>query len=103
MTDEVLQKLEEIFLIGGTDTEACLYADISPATLYNYQKEHPEFLERKDSLKETPFLKARRTIIKSLDDPNHAFKFMERKKKNEFGPGLEISGELVSKVISLDE
>lgn len=103
MTQEVLQKLEEIFLLGGTDTEACLYADISPATLYNYQKENPKFLERKLSLKETPFLKARRTIIKSLDDPNHAFKFMERKKKEEFGNNIEISGELVSKVVSIDE
>lgn len=94
ITDEVLKKLEEVFLLGGTDTEACLYADISPRTLYNYQKDNPEFLQRKDALKETPFLKARRTIVESLTDPNHAFKFMERKKKAEFGNNIEITGNL---------
>ena len=100
MTDEVLKKLEEVFLLGGTDTEACLFANISPKTLYNYQNEHPEFLQRKEQLKETPFLKARKTIIESLGDPNHAFKFMERKKKGEFGANIEVSGGLtISQVL----
>lgn len=102
MTREVLNKLEEVFALGGTDTEACLYADISPATLYNYQKEHPEFLERKEALKETPFLKARRTIVKSLEDPANAFKYMERKKKGEFGNTLELSGEVTAKIVRLN-
>lgn len=90
MTLEVLNKLEEVFALGGTDQEACMYADISHQTLYNYQKDHPDFIERKEALKEKPFLKARRTIIASLEDPNHAFKFMERKKKGEFGQSMEI-------------
>lgn len=94
MTPQVLNKLEEVFALGGTDTEACMYADISHQTLYNYQKEFPEFVERKEALKEKPFLKARRTIIESLDDPNHAFKFMERKKKQEFGNNIDVTGTL---------
>jgi hypothetical protein len=102
MTEEILNKLEEVFALGGTDKEACFYADISHQTLYNYQKEHPEFVERKEALKETPILKARRTVVKSLEDPNHAFKFMERKVRGEFGPTLELSGELTSKVVRLD-
>lgn len=103
MTQDVLNKLEEVFALGGTDQEACMYADISHQSLYNYQKEFPEFVERKEALKEKPFLKARRTIISSLDNPKHAFKFMERKKKAEFGANIEISGEMVSKIISVDE
>lgn len=102
MTPDVLNKLEEIFALGGTDTEACLYADISPGTLYKYQKEHPEFIERKEALKETPFLKARRTIVNSLDDANNAFKYMERKKKGEFGNTLELSGEVTAKIVRLN-
>jgi len=46
--DIALQKLEEAFAMGCTDLEACLYADISSSTLYNYQKAHPDFLERKE-------------------------------------------------------
>lgn len=100
MTEETLNKLQEVFALGGTDTEACMYADISPRTLYKYQEENPEFIQRKESLKEKPFLKARQTIIKSLDDPNHAFKYMERKKKQEFGANVEITGKLtISQVL----
>ena len=43
MTPQVLQKLELAFSYGCTDDEACFFADIAPATLYNYQKEYPEF------------------------------------------------------------
>lgn len=100
MTDAVLKKLEEAFALGCTDTEASLYADITPRTLYNYQKEHPEFLQRKEQLKEKPFLKARTTIIEALGDPNHAFKFMERKKRSEFGQNVEVTGNLtISQVL----
>jgi len=103
MTNEVLRKLEEVFALGGTDAEAIFYAGISKTAFYEYCKDHPTFAERKESLKDTPILAARRTVVKALNDPNHAFKYLERKKKNEFGPGLEISGEMISKVISLDE
>lgn len=76
----VLQKLEEIFALGGTDQEACLYAGISPATLYNYQERTPAFIERKQALKETPVLKARRTVVESLEtDVNSAWRYVERK------------------------
>ena len=60
MTEAVLRKLEDAFALGCTDLEACLYADISKTTLYDYQKDHPEFAERKEKLKETPTLKAAR-------------------------------------------
>lgn len=103
MTPETISKLEEIFSLGGSDEEACFFAGIGKSTLYNYQKECPEFVERKEALKETPILKARRTVIKSLEEPNHAFRFLERKKRGEFGPTLDISGEVTSKVISVDE
>jgi hypothetical protein len=92
MTDETLRKLEEVFALGGTDIEACLYADISKSTLYNYQQENPEFLERKEKLKERPFLKARQTIVKGLDDPANAKWYMERKGKGEFATRTELTG-----------
>lgn len=78
-TEEVIQKLEQVFALGGTDAEACLYANIGQSTLYKYQNENPQFLERKDSLKQTPILKARQTVIKALDNPKDAQWFLERK------------------------
>lgn len=92
MTPETLAKLDEAFALGCTDSEACLMADISPATLYSWQNTYPEFLERKNALKETPFLMARKTIIGSLDNPQYAFEFMKRKKKDEFSDRSELTG-----------
>jgi len=93
VTKEVLRKLEEVFALGGTDEEACLYADIAMSTLYKYQETHKEFAERKAQLKETPILKARQTVVNSLEDPNIAFKFLERKKKAEFGANVDITSD----------
>lgn len=84
MTPSTISKLEEAFALGCTDLEASLYANIAPATLYNYQDKNPGFLERKDQLKSSPVLKARMTVVNSLDDPVLALKYLERKKKDEF-------------------
>lgn len=92
MTDETVSKLEEVFALGGTDEEACFYANISRQTLYDYQNKYPEFIDRKEQLKQNPFLKARRTIVESLDKPIHAFEYMKRKKKDEFSDRVEHTG-----------
>lgn len=92
--DMVLKKLEEVFAIGGTDKEACFYADISHQTLYNYQQEHPEFVERKEALKERPILKARKEVVNGIEgNPEFALKYLERKKKAEFSLRTEHTGE----------
>jgi hypothetical protein len=85
VNDTVIPKLVDAFSLGCTDEEACLYADIGMSTLYKYQEANPEFVERKKLLKQKPFLKARNTVIKHLDDPDHAEWYLERKGKNEFG------------------
>ena len=93
ITEKVLQKLEDAFAIGSSDREACLMADISPATLYEYQKIHPEFIERKAQLKEMPKYKARATVNKFLStDPDIAKWYLERKAKDEFSTRVENTG-----------
>lgn len=92
ITEEVIRKMEEVFAWGGTDLEACLYADISKTALYEFQKDNPEFAERKEKLKERPFLKARQTIVKGLDDPTNAKWYLERKGKGEFAQRTEVTG-----------
>lgn len=104
MTPETLRKLEEAFALGATDQEAIFYANISKTTFYDYCKEHPDFAERKEDLKETPILKARRTVVANLDKPDMALKYLERKKKKEFSPSIEVEGKIeVSKIIAIDE
>lgn len=91
MTPEIINKLEQAFSMGCSDLEACLYADIGKTTLYNYQNENPEFVERKEKLKEKLVLKARSVIADSLNkqDENTAKWYLERKAKNEFSTKVE--------------
>lgn len=91
-TDLTLKKLEEAFAWGCTDKEACLYAGISEKTLYNYQNNDEEFLQRKELLKQLPILKVRSAVVNALeDDPNLALRFLERKKKDEFSTKIETN------------
>lgn len=93
MTPEVIDKLEYAFSLGCSDNEACLHADIAPATLYKYQEANPDFTERKQQLKESPIFLARETVIKGIKrDPDLALKFLERRKKEEFSPRSELTG-----------
>lgn len=93
MTEETLKKLDEAFLLGCTDEEACFYADISHQTLYNYQKDNVEYVERKEALKQNPFLLARTSVIDGFKkNPELALKYLERKKKNEFSLRTEVTG-----------
>jgi hypothetical protein len=92
MTEALLGKLEQAFLMGCTDVEACLYADINPSTLYLYQEKHPEFIERKETLKQNPIMKARQVILGALDeaDLNTAHRVVDRKEGSKVKQ--EISG-----------
>jgi len=90
-TDELVEKLEAAFLMGFTDAEACLYADIDKQSLYNYCEKHPEFSTRKEELK-----KSLRTVVKSnlsrelikWDKQTTQF-FAETKMKEEFSRRTE--------------
>lgn len=91
MTKETVNKLEEVFAIGGTDEEACFYANISKQTLYDYQAKYPEFVDRKESLKNKPVLKARQTVVKALDNPHDAQWYLTKKRKIEFGDNIDVT------------
>lgn len=91
MTPEKIILLEQAFSLGCSDLEACLHADISKTTLYNFQEKHPEFVDRKAMLKEKLVLKARTVIAESLNnkDENTAKWYLERKAKDEFSTKVE--------------
>lgn len=94
MTQEKIAKLEEAYLLGLTDTEACLYSDIAPSTLYEYCQKNPGFSERKEQLKENVKMRAKLNITGSImngDKPLSQW-YLERKAKNEFSIRSEITG-----------
>lgn len=100
MTAEVLNKLEYGFMKGLTDAQCCNYADISPATLYNYCNDHPDFLERKEQLKNSPSVKAKLNIVEAIEEGNPELSkwWLERKEKNEFSTKQEIDADVNSDV-----
>lgn len=93
MTEDVIAKLEEAFAWGCSDVEACLWADIAEKTLYLYQEKNPEFIQRKQALKETPILLARKSVANGIKkNPDLALKLLERKKKDEYSLRQEHTG-----------
>lgn len=93
MTELVLDKLRQAFLIGATNLEAAHYAGITEKTLYNYIDKHPEYLQQIEAWKSEPILKAKQTITKGLSDPQHAKWYLERKAKKEYGNNVDITSD----------
>lgn len=82
MTPEVIRKLEDAFLIGCTDLEACFAAGIGKTAFYVYCQENPDFAERKEALKQNPVYEARKVILDAIRDGKDvasAHKLIDRK------------------------
>ena len=90
MTPECVNKLEDAFTWGCTDEEACCYADISRTTLFNYCETHPEFLNRKEDLKSSLSMRAKRIQSAEIDSQSivQANKVLDR----ETGKKIQITG-----------
>lgn len=83
MTEEVLTKLREAYLIGANDTQACLYANICYMTLNRFEQKNPWFSEQKLEWKNNPKLKAKQTLFTGLNDPDRALKYLELAQSDE--------------------
>lgn len=92
ITAEVRKKIEEGAALDATVEEICFYAGISRDTYYKLMKKEPVFSDRIEALRQRPILRARRAVVQSLDDPDFAFKYLERKRKGEFALRREYAG-----------
>ena len=91
-TEEVVKSIEEAYAMDCSVVEVLIHANISKQTLYNWRDDDKEWAERLDELKENPFLKARKTIIKGIgENYNNAMDYMKRKKKKEFGDNMDLT------------
>lgn len=86
MTESMIGKLEMLFAKGLSDREACLIADITPSTLYDYCNLNPEFAERKEMLKEKTKTQAKLNVAEAIEnkDMDMSKWYLERKAKDEF-------------------
>lgn len=73
-----------------TDEEACLYAGVSTAAFYEYQEKHPEFAERKQLLRKTPNLKAKKTLVEHVGSESGARFWATTKMSDEFAPKSKV-------------
>lgn len=91
MTETTVAKLEEGFLMGLTDREACLYADINPSTLYRYCEENIEFSERKELLKEQVKMRAKQNISKAITEGDKQLsQWYTERRDPDFNPKQQI-------------
>jgi len=88
---DVRLKLEAAAAFDATWEEIAFYAGISKQTLYTWMKDDPKLKERLDALRLNPVLSARKTVVESLKDPVFAFKYLSKKKRDEFGDEAEIA------------
>lgn len=94
MTEATLQKLEDAYTNDATDEQACFLANIGTSTLYKYQEEHPEFVERKHALKNNIKYRAKMNIKKAIEENDKDITkwYLERKDK-EFKPKSDITSD----------
>jgi hypothetical protein len=83
INDECVNKLEQAFAIGASDTEACSFAGISRQTYYMYLKKNPEFLDRINQLKTRLPMKAKTELARLIQNGNEKaiFWYLDRTDK----------------------
>lgn len=91
LDDDVRRKIEEAAALDASVEEIAFYAGVHRATLHRWIQEDEELRDRIQELRERPILKARQTIANSLDDPNHAKWYLERKRRKEYGANVDLT------------
>jgi hypothetical protein len=81
-SEEMVNKLESIFKIGGTVEQALSYAGISKETYYNWTEKHPEFLTKMQSARIYADIVAKNIVVDSMikdKDVNTAKWWLEKR------------------------
>jgi len=95
MDEITVKKLEDAYANDASDEQACFLANISKQTLYNYQELHPEFVDRKQALKDLIKYQAKAKIKEAINtekEPNTSKWYLERKDKD-FKPKQDVTSD----------
>jgi len=87
---EVREKFKVASRLNANLNASCSYAGITEKTYYNYINEYPEFLQEIENFRNEPYLRAVTSVVKNLDDPEFALKYLERTARNEFARETNI-------------
>lgn len=95
ITSTVWSVLEDAFMLGLSNEEACLRAGITRQTLRNYFKEHPDKEERKELLKNNVKMHAKINIANKIIKQNdiELSKYYLEKKDKEFSTKVKVETE----------
>lgn len=105
ITDELVNKLESIFKIGGTVEEACSYALISGPTYYKLTKQDQTFLRKMQAAQHYADVAAKNVVVKSItkDKDVETAKWWLEKREFKQNQQLNIHGEKIAVVITEGE
>lgn len=99
LTPENISKLKQAFQWSAKDEEACSFAGIGKTTFYDHKAKNKEFSEEIDGWKQNPILKAKKSVVESLEkNPDLALRYLERKCKDEFSVRQEVNANLKGSV-----
>lgn len=94
ITKKVWEVLEDSFLMGLSDEQACLRANITKPTLYAYLGEHPELKDRREILKENIRMRAKINIVNEIKKGSiELSKYYLEKTDREFSNKLKVENE----------
>lgn len=90
---EKVQKMIDAFKLDCTILEMCYYVGISKDQYDYFRDIHPDFSYVLDILREFPVLKARKRVVKGIDESfDNALRYLERKRRAEFATRVESTG-----------
>lgn len=84
LTEDTVKKLEEIFRIDGSASEACSYAEVSEVSYYDWLKKDDKFSKRMRAAQKYPFIVAKRSLFAGVEgwDQRSTIEFLKRREKN---------------------
>ena len=96
MTDAVVRKFDEAFMMGLSDRQACVYVGIPYSTFTTWLERNESYRTKKEELKENPKIWTKLNIVKALKegDLETSKWYAERKMKDE---GFNTRQELETK------
>lgn len=90
--EEYMEKISPYLEAGCSLHEACLHGVIPYTTMKDYQDNNDEVRKNIERLQNIPILIARRSVNNSMKENGElALKYLERKRKDEFGTKQEIN------------
>lgn len=97
LTEDTVNKLEQAFAIGASDTEACSFAGISRQTYYSHLAKDKEFSDKIKRQKHLLPLKARKELKDLIEqgDSKAIFWYLDRvEKRNKVEGNIIVHNEL---------